>query len=159
MKAKLPSSKPQKMATKELETALYIYTQRCAATLYTAFFRGVLHAPTSYLSLGREIDRLSRALEHLIDEIQDPDSKVVRCDNARAASESLGIALDGAHGCLVEVERTLVGLHVERSKTERWLESAIKTQFDGGEERLQELHERMGYHCWAFDLVMRTLLK
>jgi hypothetical protein len=155
----LPSSKSQKMAAKELDTVLYIYTQRCAAALYTTFFRGVLHAPTSYLSLGREIDRLSRALEHLIDEIQDPDSKMVRCDNARAASESLGIALDGAYGSLVEVERTLVRLHVERPRTEHWIESAIKTQFDGSEERLQELHERMGYHCWAFDLVMRTLMK
>jgi hypothetical protein len=153
------SSKPQNMATKELNTALYIYTQRYATTLYIAFFRGILHAPMSYISLGREIDRLSRALEHLISEIQNPDSKVVCYDNARAASESLGIALDGAYGSLVEVEKMLVGLHARRRKSERWIEFAIETQFHEGEERLQELQERMGYHCWAFDLVMRTLMK
>jgi hypothetical protein len=147
------------MSTKFVNTAMYVYTQRCAAVLYTAFFRGVQQAPASYLSLGQEIDRLSHALEHLISEIHGSDSKLLRYDNAHPAAEALGIALYGIHGSLVEIENTLIGLHVNRHNTERWMDFAIKIQFHGGEERLLQLKERVGYHCWAFDLVLRTLMK
>lgn len=151
------SSNPQAMATKELNAALYICTQQCAAALYTTYFRWV-HAPTGYTFLGQEIDRLSRALEHLSTEIQNPDSKVVRSDNSRAAAECLGLALDGVHASLIEVERMLTALHDAPHNTEHGLEFAVKTQFSGGEKKLQELQERVGYHCWAFDLVMRMLM-
>ncbi|KAF8243102.1 hypothetical protein K440DRAFT_590012 [Wilcoxina mikolae CBS 423.85] len=147
------------MSTNFVNTAMYAYTQRCAAVLYTGFFRGVQQAPSSYLSLGQEIDRLSHALEHLISEIHGSDSKLLRSDNSHAVVEALGIALYGIHGSLVEIENTLIGLHVSRHNIERWIDFAIKIQFHGGEERLMELRERVGYHCWAFDLVLRTLMK
>lgn len=146
-------------AAAEAHPATYIHTQRCAAAVHAAFFRGVNQAPASYLSLGQEIDRLARALDHLITETHNPASLILRPDNAAAAAEALAISLGGVHACLVEVENTLVGMRVSRHNTERWIDFAIKVQFRAGEERLLELKERVGYHCWSFNLVLRTLMK
>lgn len=143
---------------KDFDPAVYIHTQRRAASLHAAFFQGVSQAPASYLSLGRELHRLARALEHLVGEIENANSKTIRIDNAHSATEGLGIALDGVDGSLVDVERTLISLHVDRHATERWIYFAIKTQFHGSDERLRALQKRIGYHCWAFEMVMRTLM-
>ncbi|CCX33576.1 Similar to hypothetical protein [Tuber melanosporum Mel28]; acc. no. XP_002842042 [Pyronema omphalodes CBS 100304] len=147
------------MSTQPVNTAMYVYTLRCAVALHTAFFRGVQQGPASYISLGQEIDRLSRAIDHLTSELHNPDSKLLRRDNGHTVGEALGIALDGAHATLVEIENTLVGLQVSRHNTMRWMEFAIKVQFHSGEERLIELKERVGYHCWALDRVLRTVMK
>jgi len=142
---------------KGLDSALYIHTQRRAASLHSAFFLGVARAPVCYLSLGRELIRLSRALQHLIGEIENPDSKSIRADNGRSAAEGLAIALGGVDGTLVDIERTLISLHVDRHATERWIYFAIKTRFHGSDERLRGLQQRVGHHCWTFGVVMRTL--
>lgn len=139
--------------------ATYIYTQRCAAAVYATFFRRVNQAPASYLSLGQEIDRLARALDHLIAETHNPTSLILRPDNAAAVAEALALSLGGVHACLVEVENTLVGIRVGQRNPERWIDFAIEVQLRAGEERLLELKERVGYHCWSFNLVLRTLMK
>ncbi|KAI5818367.1 hypothetical protein BZA77DRAFT_306786 [Pyronema omphalodes] len=139
--------------------AMYVYTLRCAAALHAAFFRGIQQGPASYISLGWEIDRLSCAIDRLTSELHNPDSKLIHRDSRYTTGEALAIALDGAQATLVEIENTLIGLQVSRHNTVRWMEFAIKLQFQNGEERLIELKERVGYHCWALDWVLRTLTK
>jgi hypothetical protein len=131
----------------------YHRTQRAATALYLTYFHGVPHAPHSYLTLGREIERLSRALAHLL-----ADSTVAQRDDS-AAKGVLAIALDGVYGCLVEIQDLLVGLRESRLKTERWMDFSVKIQFSGGKDKLRDLRDRVGFHCWGFELAMRTLMK
>lgn len=137
-------------------TVGYTYTHRRAVALYSTFFSGVIRAPAGYISLGQEINRISRALEHLILEARSPESNLLR--NAHGATETLGIALNGVEGSLIEIENVLLELQISRQNQSRWIDFEMQGPC-GGEKRLKELEEQIGYHCWAFDLIMRTLMK
>lgn len=129
-------------------TAGYSYSLRCAAALYQAFFMDVTRTSKGWVALGKKINRLTRALEMLCTEVGSGEGRLVR--NGHGAAEALGIALNGVQESLKRVESALVGIR------------RYSGRIDGrvcGERKLRELEKLVGYHCWAFDLVMRTIMK
>lgn len=58
-----------------METAYYIALHTQCLQLWDTYFIGVAHAPVMYLTLGRSVEKVAFAMEHLCMESSHPSSR------------------------------------------------------------------------------------
>ncbi|KAL7267444.1 hypothetical protein RUND412_009972 [Rhizina undulata] len=130
--------------------------------LLKQYFLGAFCAPVIFLQLTRSLESLSQTLQRVLDEAENPASKVFRVENRAAIRLLLGLALRGAGDVLVNLESVLNVLKVPsvREQTDKWWLDFLQRTRENGERRcFQDVEEKMRYHRWSVDLVLKVLRK
>lgn len=160
-----------------MEITHYVALHSQSLQLWDSYFIGVTHAPAMYLTLGRSVETVAFALEHLCMEASHPNSRAFTChvnekksiltmdgiagiamqiDSRHSAEKIIWLALYRLSASLHDVEHLLRRLSVTKDKQPQWwLNFAQKTRF-GHQESFTNLIQRLDFHVWALRMTLKT---
>lgn len=139
-----------------MEIAHYIALHTQCLQLWDTYFIGVAHAPVMYLTLGRSVEKVAFAVEHLCMESSHPSSRIVHPDTRHSAEKVLWLALYKLSALLQDIENLLQRLKVTPDKPPQWwLNFAQKARF-GHRESFGDLTQQLDFHAWALSMTTKT---